>query len=70
MCSAFLFRQDQPDFQDLFAFPEERQKPISLFEGVYLAIQTEQRSGMNVWQQHHPTALVMKALFLLWMDTS
>jgi hypothetical protein len=49
----FIFRQDQPDFQDIFAFPEERQKPISLFEGVLLAIKTEQRSDMNVWQQYH-----------------
>ena len=31
----------------------ERQKPISLFEGVHLAIKTEQRSDMNVWQQYH-----------------
>ena len=37
----------------IFAFPEERQKPISLFEGVHLAIKTEQRSGMNVQQQYH-----------------
>jgi len=26
-------RQDLQDFQDFFAFPEERQKSISLFEG-------------------------------------
>jgi len=31
----------------------ERQKPISLFEGVHLAIKTEQRSDMNVQQQYH-----------------
>ena len=37
----------------IFAFPEERQKPISLFEGVHLAIKTEQRSDMNVQQQYH-----------------
>jgi len=32
---------------------EERQKPISLFEGVHLAIKTEQRSDMNVQQRYH-----------------
>jgi len=31
----------------------ERQKPISLFEGVHLVIKTEQRSDMNVRQQYH-----------------
>ena len=40
-------------FRIFFAFPEERQKPISLFEGVHLAIKTEQRSDMNVQQQYH-----------------
>jgi len=38
--SYFIFRQDLQDFQDFFAFPEERQKPISLFEGVHLVIKT------------------------------
>ena len=40
----YLFRQDLQDLQDFFAFPacpapsgEERQKPISLFEGVHWA---------------------------------
>jgi hypothetical protein len=32
---------------------EERQKPISLFEGVHSAIKTEQRSDMNIWQQYY-----------------
>jgi len=36
----YLFRQDFQDFQDFFAFPEERQKPKSLFEGVHSAIKT------------------------------
>jgi hypothetical protein len=40
-------------FQNFFAFPEERQKPISLFEGVHLAIQIEQRNDMSIWQQYH-----------------
>ena len=40
-------------FRIFFTFPEERQKPISLFEGVHLAIKTEQRSDMNVQQQNH-----------------
>jgi len=38
--SYFIFRQDIQDLQDFFAFPEERQKPIPLFEGVHLAIKT------------------------------
>jgi len=28
-----FFRQDQQDKQDIFAFPEERQKESSFFEG-------------------------------------
>ena len=40
-------------FQDFFAFPEERQKPISLFEGVHLGIQIEQRNDMSIWQKYH-----------------
>ena len=40
-------------FRIFFTFPEERQKPISLFEGVHLAIKTEQRSDMNAQQQNH-----------------
>ena len=48
-----IIRQDLQDFQDFFAFPEERQKPISLFEGVHLNIKAEQKSDMNVQQQYH-----------------
>jgi hypothetical protein len=53
------FRQDLQDFQDFFAFPRsagqaaERQKPISLFEGVHFGIKAEQRSEMYVLQQYH-----------------
>ena len=53
-------RQDLQDFQDFFTFPacpvksgEERQKPISLFGGVHLAIKTEQRNNMNIRQQYY-----------------
>jgi len=41
----FIFRQDFQDFQDFFAFPDERQKPISLFEGVHLATKKQSKKG-------------------------
>jgi hypothetical protein len=44
---ALIFRQDLQDNQDNFAFPEERQKASSLFEGTHLAFAVGELLSVN-----------------------
>ena len=57
ICLFFYLDRIYRIFRIFLPFPRsagqaaERQKPISLFEGIHMTIKTEQRNEMNIRQQ-------------------